>query len=1534
MAFQYKVGTFQRPAAGTTDTVVSGLGFTPTVVLFLGSDVVTANTWRSALQTVVGFATRPSGQGTGIISRSATQASDNGDATPTGAVRLFGSLTQADETGTVQAQAPAGSVTFGSGSFTINWLDSPYDTEQSQYGYLAMGGDARAAITEHLVPSVSLGEIPADLSGLGESPRITLAGVDLDFDPVATILLAEGSSNLRNQSIGAWAGGGEQWALALTDEDAANPTNVKRALYDDRAVSILSAKDGTPHYAASIVGVSRHGTTLETLANRPTNGGVWTEEREVNGVGSGLTKLPMNGPNYLAMAPDGTLFVMDSLNLRVLKLDADGNTLAQLSLAGVLAVGGIYADATRLFVAYTYYNSGFGYNRVNIYNHNFGLVAVGAQTTGTTRPLFITASASYVYEAMAINNGSQATHITTQVLPALTGQFTFLNNPGSGAGQTNGINGICLVGGELYVVDIGNNRVNVYNATTAGFIRSWSIGGLTGAQGIEPDSDGNLWIAEPGAFRLRKFSPTGTLLNTLAVLDMGQSFDVQPTPDGALWVSLLGTDVIQRWDEYPPDLKVYSLYLGGMVANCGVDAKPTSAAPAAQVINTGMKAKAALLASHQDTVLNDDLDHLRFSFGVTDGTNHATIAGQVQDAVSTSNADQHFANNQALLKANNTVPTTEASATAAFSGSNMNLTWNPNDAVASQVAWLAFGDASFIGAFFQAHSIFEATKIGDPVNLSAQIEMAAALAYAVFGTTGDIGATTFASSSEFESDGFGFTHLLSTLIELRLNPLVEGLTLDRPLAMSIAMVLSCLPERVGNDAHIATLIEMLSNVSITGLRLNRPLATRINMALAQFARFQIELPPIRPATPYEIPGTHNWHINPSAERELSGWLSENGGVLARTTAKAWDGAWSVKVDTSAASAGRGVIARGIAGLELTGLNLDGDMRRVVGQIRLMTDTPGNATNIWLRAVYTDLSTLVGEKAEVELTDEFDVYYPPEITLDPLKKLDYVELVTATPVAVVNTFYADGVQLEEDRGSGPTPWTVGSYGRETGYWLGAPHLSISAREPLPLTIKGTGNPAAGFGHVELEARMFRATWDNQWVEDISDAVISATVQMDTDREVTWTLDATLTWEGWKRLRPNFDWVAPVLTVRYPDGTVKSGQLGLYFVVPSESVRGEFQRTVKLSAFDPLWLLSKQAFSDVLMVKKNTNRIAAVNAVIDGGVLTGGEDVGGLGYKPRRWSIPQSPLAFKGDREWARDSNRVKTANEILESAGFWPLWTSNHGVIQSRPMWPGRMAQRTPVRVWSAYMPANMQISPWIPRIATMSSEVVGAVKTKPAALEMYDEILVVNDDPSTSRVKVRGRIISPKRAKEIAQRERQKERREDRREKEKEREKDKQRNRRNQDREAQREKERDRNQRERQKERKQRERDRERKRADLRGSDDLLLLVDNGRRRVKRLWRPLLDDEATAQQVALVLSDILASYTKTVELSVLPDPSVPYQRETVLLAIWDSYHEPVAVGQFAVRRVTWKFSPKDGNGLQTMVLDYIEPISASEMQLA
>ena len=138
--------------------------------------------------------------------------------------------------------------------------------------------------------------------------------------------------------------------------------------------------------------------------------------------------------------------------------------------------------------------------------------------------------------------------------------------------------------------------------------------------------------------------------------------------------------------------RIFSLALRGVDVRAGNFTKTTTAAPAAQSVNAGLQPQLVLFSSVQDVAATGLVTQARYGLGASDGTNEGSSAFQDQDGVGTSNVDGIDKTSKVFVKVNNATPTIDAEADlTGLTATGFDLNWTTNDAVATQILYLAFG---------------------------------------------------------------------------------------------------------------------------------------------------------------------------------------------------------------------------------------------------------------------------------------------------------------------------------------------------------------------------------------------------------------------------------------------------------------------------------------------------------------------------------------------------------------------------------------------------------------------------------------------------------------------------------------------------------------------------------------------------------------------------------------------------------------------------------------------------------------------------
>ncbi|MBI5944357.1 MAG: TIGR03663 family protein [Chloroflexi bacterium] len=271
-------------------------------------------------------------------------------------------------------------------------------------------------------------------------------------------------------------------------------------------------------------------------------------------------QIPMKAPRSFALAKDGTIYVADSANHRILHLDVEGN---------VLHSWGTYADGVSIPATPGTFNEPWG-------------IAVGpdgsvfATDTWNHRVQKFTASGKFVREWGIFGQGETpesfygprglAVDAEGRVYVTDTGNkrivvfdadgifITQFGTAGFDPGQFDEPVGIAIdKDGTVYVTDTWNQRVQTFiqveSETSLAFIpdRQWDVYGWFG-QSLENkpfiavNDELHVFITDPDGYRVMEFSNDGTLIRVWGDFgdtrsSFGLASGIAVDRDGRVWVS-------------------------------------------------------------------------------------------------------------------------------------------------------------------------------------------------------------------------------------------------------------------------------------------------------------------------------------------------------------------------------------------------------------------------------------------------------------------------------------------------------------------------------------------------------------------------------------------------------------------------------------------------------------------------------------------------------------------------------------------------------------------------------------------------------------------------------------------------------------------------------------------------------------------------------------------------------------------------------------------------------------------------------------
>jgi hypothetical protein len=136
--------------------------------------------------------------------------------------------------------------------------------------------------------------------------------------------------------------------------------------------------------------------------------------------------------------------------------------------------------------------------------------------------------------------------------------------------------------------------------------------------------------------------------------------------------------------------QAFSLALKGVQTRVGSLSK-ASGNGASQNVTTGFQPSAVLLSSVQDVAQASPVAHSRFGLGASDGTAQEASVIQDQDVVTPTQVQGLDTTARAFVKLNNPNQAIDAEATVTLGPDSFTLTWPNNDAVVTQLLYLAIG---------------------------------------------------------------------------------------------------------------------------------------------------------------------------------------------------------------------------------------------------------------------------------------------------------------------------------------------------------------------------------------------------------------------------------------------------------------------------------------------------------------------------------------------------------------------------------------------------------------------------------------------------------------------------------------------------------------------------------------------------------------------------------------------------------------------------------------------------------------------------
>lgn len=289
-------------------------------------------------------------------------------------------------------------------------------------------------------------------------------------------------------------------------------------------------------------------------------------------VDSSVITPPMNAPRALAFAPDGTFYVADSRNHRVLHFGADGSF--------ILAWGGPSGNAVNNpnpAAPPSTFNEPWGVAVgpdgsvyvTDTWNYRIQKFSPNGQFIKMWSTYGAAGSSQTFYGPRGITVDSQG-HVYVVdtgnkrivVFDADGNYLTEFGGPGLDPGQFDEPVGIAIdSAGVVYVTDTWNQRIQSFTGSPDGLsftpLKQWDVVGWNGQSldnkpFIAADGKGHVFVTDPDAARVIEYTSDGTLVSTWG--DFGSSAStfgiaagIAVDADGHVWVTDAGNQRIMRF---------------------------------------------------------------------------------------------------------------------------------------------------------------------------------------------------------------------------------------------------------------------------------------------------------------------------------------------------------------------------------------------------------------------------------------------------------------------------------------------------------------------------------------------------------------------------------------------------------------------------------------------------------------------------------------------------------------------------------------------------------------------------------------------------------------------------------------------------------------------------------------------------------------------------------------------------------------------------------------------------------------------------
>jgi hypothetical protein len=239
----------------------------------------------------------------------------------------------------------------------------------------------------------------------------------------------------------------------------------------------------------------------------------------------------------------------------------------------------------------------------------------------------------------------------------------------------------------------------------------------------------------------------------------------------------------------------------------------------------------------------------------------------------------------------------------------------------------------------------------------------------------------------------------------------------------------------------------------------------------------------------------------------------------------------------------------------------------------------------------------------------------------------------------------------------------------------------------------GHRVGSGGNIVVDWELWRATIDNQMVEDISHLFTGGSVSLNHDRAIKH--QATFNISDMDAVTPYVDYLAVFMVRQFRDGEAWTrDQMGLYTTKVPPGTHTVERSEVAFTGNDLTAVLARYAFTDTYNIAAGTNRVTAVIAILALAGIT-------------RHNIVATTDVLAADLSFPVGTTYLDAANTLLGAIGYYHLAMARDGRLVSQPT--SALAYTEPYRIVTA-------------------SDLMEPVVTQPTDTSVANVVVVVKDN--------------------------------------------------------------------------------------------------------------------------------------------------------------------------------------------------------------